>query len=118
MQESLVRLKTAVLVLPGRFGRVEKIECPEDICLDEYIRILNAAVHVALRRKMYDAVDVIRLKDLHHLLSVAYVSLDKDIMRIVFKVFQVLKIAGISQLVNINDPDITAVLVKHIVNIV
>ena len=118
MQELLVRLKTAVLILPGRFGRVEKIECPEYICLDEYIRILNAAVHVALRRKMYDTVDVIRPEDLHHLLSVAYVSLDKDIIRVIFKVFQVLKIACIGQLVNIDDPDITAVFVEHIVNIV
>ena len=59
---------------------------------------------MAFRRKMYDTVDVILVKDPVDRLRVADVRFYKCIILTIFDVFQILKISGISQLIYTYNP--------------
>ena len=73
---------------------------------------------MAFRRKMYDTVDVILVKDPVDRLRVADVRFYKCIILTIFDVFQILKISGISQLVHIDDADLVVIFPEHVMNVV
>ncbi len=73
---------------------------------------------MALRREMYDAVDIVLLENLVDRLGVADVRLDKCVVGLVLDVLQVLKVACIGKLVHIYDTDLIAVFFEHVVDVV
>ena len=65
--------------------------------------ILDRVVDMALRRKMYNTVDLIFAHDLAHAVEIAYVGTLEYIVRTVLNVLQVGKIAGVGQFVEVDD---------------
>ena len=73
---------------------------------------------MALRCKMNDAVHIIFGKDLIDRLRVTDIRTYKCIVIAVLHILQVLKIACVCKLIDIDDPDLIAVLFEHIMNII
>ena len=118
VKEFLTLLEGAIRQLPGILCSVQHVQCSENICLNKNIRILDAAVHMALSCEMNNAVYIVLLEDLDHLLSVTDISFDKGIILFIFDILQILQIARVGQAVHVDDADSVAVFLEHIMNIV
>ena len=73
--------RVALFVLTGNpiaASTIQQILRTENICLQEELRIFDTAVHVALRGKVYDHVEVIFSKQLVDQLAIAYVSAHEE----------------------------------------
>ena len=57
---------------------IEQILRTENICLQEELRIFDTAVHVALRGKVYDHVEMIFGKQIVYQFTIAYVSAHEE----------------------------------------
>ena len=73
------------------------------VSLGEGERVLDGAVHMALSGKMDDAIDLFILHQLVNTVEVANVHADELIVGLVLDVLQVGKVAGIGQLIEINN---------------
>ena len=118
MQEFMIRLECTVFQLPGCFCCVQHHQCSKHVCLYKHFRILDASVHMALRRKMNHSLDIIFFEQCVDRLTVTDICLYKGIIRSVFNVFQVLKISRISQFVYINNLNFVTIFFEHIMDIV
>ena len=73
--------RVALFVLarhPVAARAIQQILRTENICLQEELRIFDTAVHVALRGKVYDHVEVICSKQLIDQFAIAYVSAHEE----------------------------------------
>ena len=118
MKKFLALFKRSILLLPGSFGTVEHNRRTQNIGLHKYFGVLNAAVYMAFRCKMHDPVDIILCKNLADGLFITDIRLHKRIVFPVLYLFQVLKVARISELVHIDDTDFIIIFAKHILNII
>ena len=84
-------------------GRLQQRQRTHHVGACKGKRVLDAAVHVTLRRQVNDAVHVIQLHQLLHLLIVADVRLYEHIVRLVLNVLQVRQVPRIRQLVQVDD---------------
>lgn len=101
-------IETLTLILlrqtfPVHLGRLQQRQRTHHVGACKGKRILDAAVHVTLRRQVNDAVHVIQLHQLLHLLIVADVRLYEHIVRLVLNVLQVRQVPRIRQLVQVDD---------------
>ena len=71
--------------------------------LRESERILDGAVHVAFCRKMDDAIDMFVLHELVERVKVADVHLHEHVVRLIFDVLEVRKVACIGELIKIDN---------------
>ena len=58
---------------------------------------------MAFRRQVDDAVDILFLHQLEHLVEITDVRLDKGIIGLVLDVLEVREVAGVGQLIDIDD---------------
>lgn len=89
--------------LPVEFSGLKKGERTHDVGASEGERILDGAVHVTLGRKVDDAINLLVLHQLVEGIEVADVHLDELVVRLVLDVLEVSEVAGISQLVEVDD---------------
>ena len=73
---------------------------------------------MALSCEMYDAVDIIFLKDLVDCFRITDISFYKCIIGAILDILKILEIARICQLVDIDNTDLIAVFFEHIMNII
>ena len=97
----------ALVFLGPRFpiflGGLQQSERAHHVGAREREGILDAAVHMALGRKMDDAVYPVVADDAAHQLQVGDVALDERIVRPVFDVLEVCQVAGVGQFVKVDD---------------
>ena len=118
MQELLPLFKAAVRKLPCRSGTVQHHSRTQYIGLHKDLRVTDASVHMALRRKMHHPVNLIFLKNAGNRFLVADVRLYKGIIGPVLDIFQILQISRIGQQIHIDDTYLIAVFTKHVMNII
>ena len=118
MQELLVWPEASVRQLPCRLRRVQHHQRAEHICAHKHLRIFNAAVDMALRRKMYHAVDIIFLENLCDRRAVRDIRLYKRIIFTLLHITQILQIARVCQAVYVDNADFVVIFLKHIMNII
>ena len=87
----------------------------QDVGLEEYLRVLNGAVHMALRRKVDHHVGVLLLKELVDGLPVTDVDLAEAEIGVLHGPFQGGQVARIGQAVHAHHP-VLRVSFKQIVN--
>ena len=118
MQELLSLLEGSVGKLPCRLGAVEHHRRSKHVGLHKHLRILDAAVHMALSREMHYPVDIVLLKNLHDGFLVADIRLHKSVILPVLDIFQILQVARIGQLVHVDDADLIVIFAEHVVDII
>jgi hypothetical protein len=97
-------------------GRLEEIEGTHDVREDELGGPLDGAVHVALRREVTHGVDAVVGEDLVHALEAAdvlpqeYVAAGESC----FEIAQVFGVAGVGQLVDVDDTAREACLFEQV----
>ena len=87
MKELLSLLKTSIRQLPGFLGTIEHHCCPQHVGLYKHFRILDASVHMALRRKMHHPVNLILRKNCSDCFLVTDVRFHECIVLSVLNVF-------------------------------
>ena len=121
VQEPLSRLIVAerirpVRKTPGLLRAVQHIRRAEHIGPDKQLRLQNGTVHVGLRGKMHDDVDVILREHPADRVLVADIRLHKGVVRQIFHRSQIFRIAGVCQRIHVDDPDIVSVGPEHMVD--
>ena len=66
-------------------------------------RVLDGAVHMALRRKVYDNIRLLRLKQVKYKLPVRNIPADKLVIGGVLHLRQVLQVSRIGQKIQVDD---------------
>ncbi len=89
--------------LPVEFGGLEEAEGAHHVGLREGEGVLDGAVHMALGGKVDDAVDVLVLHQLVDTVEVADVHTDELIVGLVLDVLEIGQVAGVGQLVEVDD---------------
>ena len=89
--------------LPPEPGGLEERKGPEHVRLRERERVLDAPVHMAFRRKVDNAVDTLFLHQPEHRVKITDVRLDEGVIGLVLDVLEVRQVAGVGQLVDIDD---------------
>ena len=102
-------------VVPGLLGPLQEVHGAHDVGLDEDFRVGNGPVHVALSREVYDIVKVILLEQGRYQFLVADVALDEDVARVALHAFEVLQVARVGQLVQVDQENVV-VLFQHVVD--
>ena len=93
----------SISLFPIKFSSLQQAQSSHHIGLGEGERVLNRAVHMALGGEVDDAVDMFVLHQLIDTLEVADVHLDEAVVRLVLDVLQVSEVAGVGQLVEVDD---------------
>ena len=88
---------------PIELGSLQEGECAHDVCTSEGEGILDAAIDVALSGEVDDAVHLLVLHQLQECVEVADVHLHELIVRLILDVLEVGEVAGIGQLVEVDD---------------
>ena len=114
----MVRLEASVRQLPCSLSTVQHGCGTKYIGLNEYLRIPDTPVNMALCREMHHSVDVILCKNLLNRLSVGNVRPDKLVVHSVLNILEILQIARVCQHIHVDDTNIISVFLKHIVNII
>ena len=83
--------------------RVEQPDGADDIRVDEYARAIDRAVDMAFRGQMHDRIDLFLCHQRPHERRIADVGLDEAVVRGRRHVTQRVQIAGIGELVDVND---------------
>ena len=102
-------------VVPSFLGALQQVHGAHDVALDEDLRVLDGAVHVALRGKVDDVIEIVLCEQAFDQLLVADVALHEDVAGVALDVLQVLQIARVGQLIEVDQQDLR-VLFEHIVN--
>ncbi len=99
-----------------RSGSLKEIERSDNVRVNEVGRSLDGAVHMGLCSEVADAVYVVTGENRRHVLEVAYVRSMKNVA--IWKkgghICEVLWVAGIGQLINIDDPPVKIRLMQKI----
>src|SRR5882757_8773570 len=98
-----------LLVDPQRFRGFEQRVCANDVRSYEIIGTENRAIHVRLRGKVHQRIDLMLLEQRTYIGLVAYVPLDEQIARIACNVRKTVDIPGIRQRVEDHYPAFTRV---------
>jgi hypothetical protein len=101
VQEAECRLVRRRQAIPVRAHRLQQAEGADDIRLDEVFRAVDAAVDVALGGKIDDGARAVLVQQPGYQRGIADISLDEDVTRIAAQAGQVLEVAGIGQLVEV-----------------
>ena len=88
---------------PADLCGLEKGKCAHHVGAGESEGVEDRAVHMAFGREMDHAVDLIFLHDAAHLVVVADVGPDEGIVGFVLDVLQVGEVAGVGELVEVDD---------------
>ena len=118
VKELLPLLIASVRIFPRELRRIEHGKSSQYIGLYKNTRILDRAVDMALRRKVNDTVHIIFLEDPVDRFCVTDVCPHKCIIIAVLHILQILQISCVRKLIDIDDPDLIAVLFEHIMNII
>ena len=118
MKEALSLLVASVRILPGRPRTVKHNGRSQNIGLYKHLRVLDAPVHMALRRKVNHPVDFVFLENFGDGFLVADIRFDKGIILPLLHLFQIFQIPRIGQCVHVDDADLVVILFKHVMNIV
>lgn len=92
-----------VVLLPFDSGGLQERKRPHHVGLCKGERILDAAVHVAFRGQVDDAVHVILLHHATHAIEVADVHSDEAVVGAVLYVLEIGQVAGVSEFVKVDD---------------
>ena len=87
----------------------------DDVGLQEDARVLDAAIHMTLRREVYDDVGVLLLEQPVHALPVADVQLHEPKVRVVHHRGEGEQISRVCQLVHTDDP-VIRIIFQHVEN--
>jgi len=90
--------------LPVRLGGLQHGQGADDVGLREGEGVLDGAVHMGFRREVDDAAHLVFGDDLQYRVKVADVGLDKGVVGLVLDIPEVREVAGIGQLVQVDDP--------------
>ena len=71
--------------------------------LSESEWILDTSIYMALGSEMDDAIHLVVLHQLQHLVEIADIALNESIVRLVLNVFEVSQVTCVSQLVEVDD---------------
>ena len=93
--------------LPVHLGSLQERERAHDVGAGKGERVFDAAVHMALGRKVYDAVHPIPPHEPEHGVEVADVGPDECVVGPAFDILQVGQVAGVGQFVDIYDVILT-----------
>ena len=88
---------------PVELGGLQQAQSSHHVGLREGERVLDGAVHVAFCSQMNDAVNMLVLHKLVESVKVANVHLHELVVRLVFDVLEVCKVASVGQLVKIDN---------------
>ena len=102
-------------VVPGFLGALQQVDGTHHVALDENFRVLDGAVNMALSGKVDDVIEIVLCKQALDQLLVADVALHKDMAGVALNVLQVLEVAGVGQLVKVDQQDL-GVLLEHIMH--
>ncbi len=102
--------------VPMPLRRVQQGLCTHNVGGEEHLRLHNAAVNMALRRKMNHSVKVIFPEQLRHQRLVPDIPLHKMIPGIVLHWLQILQIPGIGQQIQINQQDNILLVIQYILD--
>jgi hypothetical protein len=102
-------------IVPGFLCTLQQVHGAHDVALDKDLRVLDGAVHMALSGKVDDIIEIVLCKQALHQFLVADVALHEHMAGVALHVLQVLQIAGIGQLIQVDQQDL-GVLLEHIVN--
>lgn len=90
-------------LLPVGAGRFKQIECADDIGLDKLACRIDRAVDMAFRSQVHHGIRLVLCEYAVEFGSVANIHLLKSVARIIGYLGQRFQIAGISQLIDIDD---------------
>ena len=102
-------------VVPSLLGTLQQVDGAHHVALDENFGVLDGAVNMALGGEVDDIVEIVLCEQALDQLLVADVALHKDVAGVALNVLQVLKIAGIGQLVEVDQQNFR-VLLEHIMH--
>ena len=88
---------------PIKFSGLKQWQRSHHVCASKGERVLNRTVDVAFGCQMDYSVDVFAAHKAQECIKVANVHLYKSVIWLVFNIFQICQIAGISELVEINN---------------
>ena len=91
------------LAFPRECGGLKQAERTHHVCVGEGERVLDGTVYMTLCSQMDDAVHMVLLHQCLDGIAVADVSLYKRVVGLIFYIFEVGQVAGISQFVEIDD---------------
>ena len=93
------------LIEPSEVGTdgFEKVECADDVCLNELARAVNRAVHMRLGGEVHDSTRLVLGEDFADKGAVADIASNKDVARAAIKRSEILWIAGVGELVEVDD---------------
>ena len=92
-----------VILLPAEAGSLKEGEGAEDVGAGKGERILDRAVNVGFGCKVYDAIHLLLLHQLIYGLEITDIHTDESVVGSVFDVTQIGKIAGVGELIYIDD---------------
>ena len=102
-------------IVPGILAALQQVNGAQNIGLNKNFRVADAAVNVALGSKVDDVIRVIFGDQVSDKSLIADIALNKDMAGIVLDIFQVFQVAGIGQLIQVDQADIL-VFFQHIVD--
>ena len=88
---------------PAGAAGFEQIKCADDIRVDEIARTGDGTVHVRFRREMHDVRDGVLFNDTPHGSFVAQVHFLKNIFRVFGNLFQIFKVPGVGEAIEIDE---------------
>ena len=104
-----------ISIVPGFLCALQQVHGAHDIALDKDLGVLDGTVHMALSGKVDDIIEVVLCKQALHQLLVADVALHEHMAGVALHILQVLQIARVGQLIQVDQQDL-GVLLEHIVD--
>jgi len=101
-----------------RLGNFKQVKGPDNVRMDKTLRPFNGSVYMGFGSKMAYRVNVIPVEDLLHQTGITNIGLYKDITSGILNVdsTEVLRITGIGQFVDINNPTLEVRFCKKMIN--
>ena len=89
--------------LPSQFCSLEQRESPHHIRLSKCKRIFYTTVYMTFSSQVNNSINTILLEEFQHFIKVTNISLYKGRIRLIFDIFQISQITGISQFIQIDN---------------
>ncbi len=102
-------------IIPGVLAALQQVHGAQHIALDKDLGVFDAAVNMAFGCKVDDIIRIVLSDQVGDERFVADVALHKDVTGVILDVLQVLEVAGIGQLVEVDEADVL-ILFQHIVD--
>ena len=96
-------LVTLWKTLPVNLCRLEQRQGTHHVGLSKSEWILDTSIYMALGSEMDDAIHLVVLHQLQHLVEIADIALNESIVRLVLNVFEVSQVTCVSQLIEVDD---------------